>query len=443
MAEVDTSFYRSQPKSYFDYLQEMAQAEDVKAGRERNRLQTTLLQGQLQDATQSRDIRNRGMAALQALGGGAGDEQRISALRGAGDYGTADTIEKGMLERRKTEAQTSKDSAEAEKIKLATLHSNLDRHLQSLAGVNEPQSAAAWLAEGVKTGVMDMQKAQALNGQLQSMNPQQFQAWKQQMAQGGLSLKDQIEQAWKQKGFDLDTQRVQEAQRHNKASEGLTARGQNLVDQRAREGTAAAVSKPFEVTGPDGTSMLVQQDRNGNITPVQGYSPKATPGGDKPLPNPVVKQLTEARDQAATIDRLSSSFNDKFAGKGILGFGANAQLDASGRIGADKDSVEWWKNYRKQSELVERHALFGAALTPGEQASWQSADISPGMDAKVIKRNLATRKALTQKIFENTTQDLVDAGHSEKRVRAISSRNTAIQPQDIHSQAEAILRGSN
>jgi hypothetical protein len=76
-------------------------------------------------------------------------------------------------------------------------------------------------------------------------------------------------------------QQQAEAARHNQASEGLqrrgqdiTVRGQNMTDARSREATAATMTKPFEVTGPDGVPVLVQQDKQGNIRQVQGYQPK-------------------------------------------------------------------------------------------------------------------------------------------------------------------------
>lgn len=53
----------------------------------------------------------------------------------------------------------------------------------------------------------------------------------------------------------------------------------SMTDARSREVTAATVSKPFEVTGPDGAPILVQQDKQGNILPVNGYSPKVGAGG--------------------------------------------------------------------------------------------------------------------------------------------------------------------
>jgi hypothetical protein len=63
------------------------------------------------------------------------------------------------------------------------------------------------------------------------------------------------------------------------ASNATAMRGQNMTDARSREATAATMSKPFEVTGPDGQPMLVQQDRSGKITPVQGFGPKAGAAG--------------------------------------------------------------------------------------------------------------------------------------------------------------------
>lgn len=78
--------------------------------------------------------------------------------------------------------------------------------------------------------------------------------------------------------------------RHYRASEGLQARGQNMADARARESNATALSRPFEVTGPDGKPMLVQQDKAGNIRPVTNYMPKKSQD-----------TLTEGERKAATL----------------------------------------------------------------------------------------------------------------------------------------------
>lgn len=39
-------------------------------------------------------------------------------------------------------------------------------------------------------------------------------------------------------------------------------------------GGGVAMSKPFELTGEDGQQVVVQQDKQGHIRPVQGFSPK-------------------------------------------------------------------------------------------------------------------------------------------------------------------------
>ena len=43
-----------------------------------------------------------------------------------------------------------------------------------------------------------------------------------------------------------------------------------------------------------------------------------------------------------------------------------------------------------------------------------------------IERNLATRAALSKKVFENARQDAIDAGHNERRVGAIADRNMEV-----------------
>ena len=154
-----------------------------------------------------------------------------------------------------------------------------------------------------------------------------------------------------------------------------------------------------------------------------GAGAGTAPKPEKVLPQSVVKLVTEARDNAKTMDSLATAFKPEYANKGVFGVGADTQLSASANLGIDKDTVNWWKDYRKNIELVERHAMFGASLTVGEQGAWRSADISPGMDSKVIEKNLATRKELAQKVLGNAEQDRVDAGHSEERVRNIAGRN--------------------
>lgn len=339
MAEVDTSIYRFTPKSVTDY-------QDEDARRQSNRLALLIQQGQYADQTQARDQRNRLYQALQGLGASATDEQRLGVLKANGAFDQADAVQKGILERQKTAAQIEKDNAAAEKDRIANAHSKIDRQLQMIAGVQNPDQYVQWLNGAVKEGVLNMQEAsQSLNAV--KANPAAFQSEVQRFSDMGLGIKGKLEQVWKQKGYDLDVERATETRRHNQTSEGLTARGQNMADARAREATTAITTKPFEVTGPDGSPMLVRQDRQGNITPVQGYGPKA--GASKPLTEGQAKALGFG-SRMREADRLLGDLEAKGVTTpslikqgaeavpligGALGMAANATLASD-----DQQSVE-------------------------------------------------------------------------------------------------------
>lgn len=104
--------------------------------------------------------------------------------------------------------------------------------------------------------------------------------------------------------------------RHYRASEGLQVRGQNMADARAREANATALSRPFEVTGPDGKPMLVQQDKAGGIHPVSNYSPKS--GQEKNLTDSQAKAVAfGARTQAS--NRIFDELEARGTTTSILG----------------------------------------------------------------------------------------------------------------------------
>jgi hypothetical protein len=114
------------------------------------------------------------------------------------------------------------------------------------------------------------------------------------------------------------------------ANRGVTLRGQNLTDSRSRESTAVSLSKPFEVTAPDGSKVLVQQDKAGNIKPVEGYTPKTTGAGGSQL-----TRERDAKDALATIT-LAETLIDKATGSGL----GNAVDAAAGFFGASTSGAK-------------------------------------------------------------------------------------------------------
>ena len=129
---------------------------------------------------------------------------------------------------------------------------------------------------------------------------------------------------------------------------------------------------------------------------------------DKPLANLVHKELSDLDANATAIQTLKSDFKPEFAG---IGGWAKDKLGPY-IPGVSEEATNWWRNYRKQVELVQRHAMFGASLTGNEQKSWASADIQPGMKDSVIKANLETRAKLAEKVYEKVRTQRANEGHS-------------------------------
>lgn len=193
---------------------------------------------------------------------------------------------KAAMEYQKTVIDQEKAKREAEKAKIEAQVQKLGFIGQTLTGVNDPTTYSAArqrIIQAIPEAASDMPEA---------FNPQEVETARSR----SLTVKDQLEQKWKAmeyttpnanarlsadtttRGQDMTDKRTRD---EGAANRSMTARGQNMADARARESTAATLTKPFEITGEDGKPVLVQQDKQGNIRPVQGYTPKQ--GASKPL----------------------------------------------------------------------------------------------------------------------------------------------------------------
>lgn len=397
-----------------------------------NALQMEKYQREVSDENQLRDLTRQA----------GGDLNKLRELAyGAGNYKQGMVLDKTLAERKRADFEMQNQGLDMAKKRLDMT----GQAFGALRSNPTPENASATLDYLGQQGILQPEQVQQFRQQIIA-NPGGIAAFADQVFRWSLTAKDQLPQTQTNNiGGSTVTQAIDPVTgkptmtgsiQNTQTPDGQAGRQiqlAQLAETKRHHGVtegnqASTLSKPFEVTGPDGVPILVRQDKQGNISRVEGFSPKGAAGG-KPLSGAALKQLTEARDTAVTLDGLLGSFKDGFASKGVLGFGADASLAAKSVLGSDKDAVEWWKNYRKQSELVERHALFGAALTPTEQESWRNADIGPGVNKDVIKRNLQTRADLTKRMLETTRQDLIDAGQSEQRVNAIAGRGPKEAPQ--------------
>lgn len=290
MAQVDTSIYGNigrGVKSVAELGQEYAQVDAARLTQQANKLQLVAAQQAAQD---DQAARSAYMAA------GTDGNKLLTELQGRGlykQYGVA----------QKQQADLAKAQADQRKVQLENGVKQMEAMGQLLSGVNSPETyAAARMRAGELFG------PQALQGVPDTYDPA-FVATKLREA---VTVKDRLEQEHKQLTLaetvrnniqtDATSRRNNDqtnatSRANNAASVGATIRGQNMTDARAKELQTQTLTKPFEVTGPDGKPMLVQQDRQGNIKPVADMLPK---GGGKPLTDTQGKALLfGARMQAA------------------------------------------------------------------------------------------------------------------------------------------------
>lgn len=339
-----------------------------------------------------------------------GDPARLrDALVQRGDVKALDAHDKGQMELAKGTAeigfkgaQTQEHQAGADVKRIQAMRDGAAYAAQGLAKVNVQDDASIvdWYKDAVTKGLIKSEDAIAEINKVPPAGPAREQ-WKAQQQQAGMTM---IEQANKQ----LETQRNAETNRsnvaretetgrHNRNTEGLTARGQNMVDARSRESTAATMTKPFEVTGPDGQPVLVQQDRQGNISPVQGYGPK--PGSSKPLTDAQAKALgfgTRMQESDKILNTIGNDFspagvNTKNALSrapligGALEMGANAMLSDNSQKAeqAQRDFV---------NAILRRES--GAAVSESEFSNARKQYFPQPGDSEALK----TQKAANRKL---------------------------------------------
>lgn len=172
--------YLQPPKSVSDYMSEMDSAdirrEQLKAAQQRNALEAMTMQDTLDQRRTAAEDRNALQRIAMGWNADTTPEQRIAALRNSGRAGLmsqADALEKGALERQKTQAAAGKDQAE-------TVGKYLDA-MKTLAGgvlANPTPQAAMFAVDAWER--LTGQKATEDRAQLAQMTmPEQIKAWAQ------------------------------------------------------------------------------------------------------------------------------------------------------------------------------------------------------------------------------------------------------------------------
>lgn len=287
------------PKSVDDYDQAAATTQGL-------RLQNTARDIGNQTATLNNQTAQRGVERANQLlmlsknmPQGASDLDRLATLRNAGFYDEADKLDTSIQNRVKTTAIASKDNADAASTIQKTQEAKKAALLRAVPTFNSSDDVKQFLANGVAGGHITMEDAHQMISRVpdSAANMQGFKDWQLGTLRSLMAPDKQMEYvapnantvANNQTSISTNAATNARVAQEGAANRGVTMRGQNMTDARTRESTSATMTKPFEVTGPDGVPMLVQQDKQGNISPVQGFGPKA--GASKPLNDSQAKAL--------------------------------------------------------------------------------------------------------------------------------------------------------
>lgn len=365
---LDPSIYALfKPKSVDEFSLDAQNVENARTGGQLNHLQ--LLLGQQKADEYSRGLKEQD--ALRQLQGrlvGTPREKLGDAYRSAGRWAEGDAADKSLLEHRGKEGEISfKRSQEQEnmtKVRDAAL-----AHYGNVVGrLADPAQAEQFIRSSRMDPIVGPVIEQAygsaddaiarMRGIAQS--PEGFKQWQANVGIGLQKLAEMQKVQQVNTGDATSTQVFQPAtgEVRTVATAPITQSPDNAATNarqaaaRARDSTAATVSKPFEVTGPDGLPMLVQQDKKGNIAPVQGFGPKS--GASKPLNDTQAKALLfgtrmQEADKALTSLAIDGdefpSFTKRAAQAiplvgGAVGMGVNMLPSAIGGPSAGQQQVE-------------------------------------------------------------------------------------------------------
>lgn len=272
------SQYLQPVKSVADYSADMDKAESNKLA---------LAAARLKNQTDQQDYADNQTYRQAAAQSGGDQNKLVAALMSQGLVKQAQAIQSSGLVNAKTVAETYKATAQAGQAEQAAAASKATQqyeaalhHAQGLAYVQTPQDVQTYIQQGISKGVFPPMSPEQIQQKLAQFPS--VEAFKQAAQQAAVPVVEQFKQQAENARNKLNNDTLianntatnATSRANNAAQVGATIRGQNLTDARSREATAATIGKPFEVTGPDGQPVLVQQDKAGNITPVQGYSPK-------------------------------------------------------------------------------------------------------------------------------------------------------------------------
>ena len=426
---ADPSIYNAlmaPPRSALDYA---AEYEDRAFKREQmgqSRQMNALQLAQAQQGAADEQAYRSALAQAPQGGGADGTIQALLNSRNPLAIKQAQAMQKAQLEAGHLQAQTDASKAAAGastaatvKTKFETDHARRQEDLQAVPGINDPQSAFAWIDRAAASGLyphMTPETVAMVKAKIQQGGPQALNDWKTQAIAGGFTLQQQKEQEWKAIEKAQKDAELAEANRHNKATEGLTASRDQRADQRARESIAQGRVPAGYRQNLDGTMSFIPGGpadpsviKKGAPTEFQG---KSALFGARAQESDRILQELDGQYSPMGINAKQGAGKTPLIG-GLMEAGANAALSPSSQRAeqAQRDFVN--AVLRQES---------GASISQGEFDNARKQYFpQPGDSPDVIKQKAQNRGIAIRGLLGNAGNAQVPAPTEPVPVRGGAS----------------------
>lgn len=351
-------------------------------------------------------------ATREAYKSSAGDQNKLlSALNSGGQYKAAASVQKQMDEQKKAKIDNAVNSLKVIKYHAGEVFANptMDSAMSALQQVQQ------------STGMdqsQEMERLQATGG-----DPNLIRQWAaghamevdkmlpkfEQFSNGAAQVQGTVDPltgkfaqtgAYARQASPESVMADDRMRSEGAANRGVQLRGQNMVDSRARENASATVGKPFEVTGPEGTPILVRQDKVGNITRVEGFGPK--PGTVKP-PTEFQGKSAGYGARAEEADRILNGLetSGQYSRLGAVTGGGTGLANT---LLTPMMSGETQKAVQAQRDFVNAvlRQESGAAISPAEFDNAKRQYFpQPGEGSDIVQQKAANRKLAIQGFMNN------------------------------------------
>lgn len=191
---------------------------------------------------------------------------------------------------------------------------------------------------------------------------------------------------------------VQSNDRANAAAERQAAADERAAAAAARTATMGAIPAGMRLK-PDGTLEKI---------------PGAPGSGGKPLPITAASRAETDMGVYTGLSNALNTFQDDFAGNTFTGEAENTIQGLSSKFGTPGQR-DWWAQVYTIDNAV-RNDLFGATLTPSEQAAYKRTTVGPELDPKINRENLKRRVDIIETALDRRRRFLIANGYDADAV---------------------------